>query len=55
MQVWNPEDMSEFYVDSGIISIMLVCKSLEMDKILYEEIIEKKGHDQAWGTLIFSN
>lgn len=55
MQAWNPEDMSEFYVDSGIISIMLVCKSLEMDEILYEEIIEKKGRDQAWRPLIFSN
>lgn len=46
MRVWNQEDVSEFHVNLGIISIKLLCKSLVMDEILYEEIIERKGHDR---------
>lgn len=30
--------MSEFHVVLGIISVKLVCKSLAMDEIVYEEI-----------------
>lgn len=46
-QVWNPEDMSELYDDLGIAGIRLVCKILEIDEILYEETIDRKGHDQG--------
>lgn len=41
MHAWNAEEMSEFYIDLGIISINLVCKSLIMNELPYEEIREK--------------
>ena len=53
MQVWNPEETSEFYINVGIISIKLVCKSLVMDNISPKESIERKGPDQDWGTTIW--
>lgn len=41
VHVWNAEEMSEFYIDLGIISINLVSKSLIMNELPYEEIREK--------------
>lgn len=47
MHVWNAEEMSEFYIDLRIISIKLVCKSLIMNELPYEEIRERKGPDEG--------
>lgn len=47
MQVWNAEEMSELYIDLRITSIKLVCKSLMMNELPYEEIRERKGPDQG--------
>lgn len=50
MLVWNPEETSEFYINVGIISIKLICKSLVMDNIPPKDSTERKGPDQDWET-----
>lgn len=47
VHIWNGEEVSEFYRDLRIISIMLVCKSLIMSEPLYEESRGRKGPDKG--------